>query len=60
LQNAPPTAAYKQRIAAGEFPGARGYHMTAEDQLHARAIEHLMCTFVLDLEELSYSYGPTA
>lgn len=34
--------------------------MTAEDQLHARAIEHLMCTFTLDLEELSNVYCTTA
>ncbi|MFA8386363.1 MAG: oxygen-independent coproporphyrinogen III oxidase [Pelagibaca sp.] len=60
VQNAPATAAYKQRIAAKTFPGARGYHMTARDQLHARAIELLMCTFMLDLAELSREFGPPA
>ena len=37
VQNAPSTAAYKQRIAAGEFAASRGYQMTAQDQLRARA-----------------------
>ena len=60
VQNAPATAAYKQRIAAKTFPGARGYHMTDEDKMRARAIEHLMCTFVLDLDDLSQDYGAHA
>ncbi|MFP7674479.1 oxygen-independent coproporphyrinogen III oxidase [Marivita sp. S0852] len=60
VQNAPATAAYKQRIAAGEFPGARGYHMTAEDHLRARAIERLMCEFRVDLDDLSAEFGPRA
>jgi len=34
--------------------------MTADDQLHARAIETLMCYFALDLEDLSRDYGPRA
>ncbi len=60
VQNAPATAAYKQRIAAGGFAGARGYHMTPEDQLRARAIEHLMCNFQLDLDALAAEFGPAA
>lgn len=60
VQNAPATAAYKQRIAQGVFPGARGYQLTPEDQLHARAIERLMCYFALDLDELSLECGPRA
>ncbi len=60
VQNAPATAAYNQRIAAGEFAGARGYAMTATDQLHARAIEHLMCDFALDLGKLIQQFGASA
>ena len=60
VQNAPATAAYKQRIAQGGLPGSRGYHMNREDQLRARAIEHLMCTFALDLDDLSQEFGPRA
>ncbi|KQI73696.1 coproporphyrinogen III oxidase [Loktanella sp. 5RATIMAR09] len=58
VQNAPATAAYKQRIAAGGFAASRGYQMTAQDQLRARAIEHLMCEFTLDLNDLASEFGP--
>ncbi|MEE4189573.1 MAG: oxygen-independent coproporphyrinogen III oxidase [Roseobacter sp.] len=60
VQNAPATAAYKQRIAEGIFPGARGYAMTQNDHLHALAIEQLMCSFSLDLDDLSDAFGPDA
>ncbi len=60
VQNAPATAAYKQRIAAKTFPGARGYQMTAQDHLHARAIEELMCTFTLNLDHLRGPFGQEA
>lgn len=57
VQNAPATAAYKQRIAEAILPGSRGYELTGDDQLHARAIEKLMCYFTLDLGDLSREYG---
>jgi len=60
VQNAPATAAYNQRIAQGSFPGARGVALSEEDQLHARAIEALMCEFALDLDELAIEFGPAA
>lgn len=60
VQNAPATAAYKQRIAAGEFAACRGYQMTAQDQLRARAIECLMCEFTLDLNDLASEFGAQA
>lgn len=60
VQNAPATAAYKQRIAEGVFPGARGYALSNEDHLRARAIERIMCTFALDLEDLAGEFGATA
>jgi oxygen-independent coproporphyrinogen-3 oxidase len=52
VQNAPATAAYEGRIAAGALAGAKGHVFTAEDLLRGRAIEMLMCDFVLDLGEL--------
>ncbi|MPQ96142.1 oxygen-independent coproporphyrinogen III oxidase [Thioclava sp. JE_KL1] len=60
VQNAPATAAYQQRIATGVFPGARGYQLSPEDQLRARAIEELMCRFAVDLDDLSQEFGTDA
>jgi oxygen-independent coproporphyrinogen-3 oxidase len=44
VQNAPATAAYIQRIGAGEFAGSRGCALSEDDTLRARAIELLMLT----------------
>ena len=60
VQNAPATAAYIQRITAGEFAGSRGHAMAGEDALRARAIEFLMCGFQLDLADLRQEFGPSA
>jgi oxygen-independent coproporphyrinogen-3 oxidase len=60
IQNAPSTAAYKQRIAEAIFPGARGYELTGDDHLRARAIEKLMGYFTLDLNDLCRECGPRA
>jgi len=60
VQNAPATAAYIQRIEAGGFAGSRGYALTGEDRLRARAIECLMCDFALDLDDLRAECGPRA
>ena len=60
VQNAPATAAYIQRIGAGVFAGARGYALTQEDRLRARAIEGLMCDFRIDLADLQSEFGPDA
>lgn len=57
VQNAPATAAYEQRIASGCLPGARGFTLTQADRLHARAIERLMCSFTLDLEDSRPEFG---
>ncbi|MFV1530212.1 MULTISPECIES: oxygen-independent coproporphyrinogen III oxidase [unclassified Phaeobacter] len=58
VQNAAATAAYVQRIEAGELAGARGHQLTQIDKVRARAIEMLMCDFLLDLTELRQRYGP--
>lgn len=60
VQNAPATAAYIQRIEAGGFAGSRGYALTDEDRLRARAIELLMCDFMIDLDALQAECGPRA
>ncbi|KHQ50070.1 Coproporphyrinogen-III oxidase [Mameliella alba] len=60
VQNAPATAAYVQRILAGQLAGARGHMMTEDDLLRARDIEMLMCDFRLDRAGLRDRYGPLA
>lgn len=60
VQNAPSTAAYIQRIEAGALAGSRGHEMAGEDALRARAIEHIMCAFRLDLADLRAEFGKSA
>ncbi len=60
VQNAPATAAYEGRISSGTLAGAKGHAFTAEDRVRARAIEMLMCDFVLDTGELRDSFGEAA
>lgn len=60
VQNAPATAAYIQRVEAGGLAGARGYETVGEDTLRARAIEHIMCEFRLDLADLRAEFGKPA
>ena len=60
VQNAAATPGYVKRIHAGTLAGSRGYKLTDEDALRARAIELLMCDFRLDLDELQSECGPRA
>ncbi|APX22397.1 MAG: oxygen-independent coproporphyrinogen III oxidase [Rhodobacteraceae bacterium] len=60
VQNAPATAAYVQRIEAGELAGSRGHVMTREDLLRARAIEMIMCDFRMDRSALRAAFGDTS
>mgnify|MGYP003675346279 CR=1 FL=1 len=60
VQNAHATAAYAQRIGSGQLAGARGHAMRAEDRLRARAIEMLMCDFLLDRPALAREFGAPA
>lgn len=57
VQNASATGAYIQRIEGGTLAGYRGHAMTEADQLHARAIEMLMCDFSIDRTELRDVFG---
>ncbi|WP_375263185.1 oxygen-independent coproporphyrinogen III oxidase [Palleronia sp.] len=57
VQNAAATGAYTQRIDAGTLAGYRGYCLTEQDKLHARAIEMLMCDFRIDSRTLRAEFG---
>ena len=57
VQNAGATAAYIERIEAGQLSGHRGVAMTRQDELRARVIEMIMCDFAVDLTELRATYG---
>ncbi len=60
VQNAPATAAWRQRVDAGALPGAKGHVLTEEDLLRGRAIEMLMCRFRIDMAELAARFPLTA
>ncbi|GGD29833.1 oxygen-independent coproporphyrinogen III oxidase [Sinisalibacter lacisalsi] len=60
LQNAPATAAYSQRVAAGILAGTKGHVLTEDDRLRGRAIEMLMCDFRIDRAALERDFGPAA
>ncbi|MEP4035935.1 oxygen-independent coproporphyrinogen III oxidase [Pseudophaeobacter sp.] len=57
VQNAAATPAYVKQIEAGQLAGARGHEMTEEDQMRARAIEMIMCDFILDRSALQQQFG---
>lgn len=46
-QNIPRTGEYERRVAGGELPVERGYHLSDDDLLHRAAILHLMCNLEL-------------
>lgn len=60
VQNAGATAAYIQRIEAGDLASHRGHAHTDDDRLRARVIEMLMCDFAVDLAELRAEHGAEA
>lgn len=60
VQNAAATAAYSERIKAGELAGFRGHAMTKDDKLRAKVIEMIMCNFEIDLGELQRQFGESA
>lgn len=57
VQNASATAAYIERIEAGKLAGFRGHQHSSDDLLRARAIEMIMCDYVLDIAELRSQFG---
>ena len=52
VQNAAATAAYQQRIGAGDLAGQRGHAFTRADRLRGAIIEALMCNFEVDVAAL--------
>jgi oxygen-independent coproporphyrinogen-3 oxidase len=60
VQNAAATAAYAQRIAAGDLAGSRGHVLSPDDRLRGRAIEQLMCDFRIDQPALEAAFGAPA
>ncbi|MCK8780290.1 oxygen-independent coproporphyrinogen III oxidase [Rhizobium sp. NTR19] len=57
VQNEVPHGLYASRVASGELPIAKGYHLTAEDGLRAAIIERIMCDFAVDVEALACAHG---
>ena len=57
VQNRATTNAYTNDIKAGNWAAARGYSLSVEDKIRARAIEMLMCDLQIDLTELLAEFG---
>jgi len=57
VQNASATASYLAQVRAGVFASARGHRLTPTDQVRARVIEQIMCSFGLDLDSLRAEFG---
>ena len=57
VQNEPVIGPYRQSIAAGELPVARGYRLSAEDRLRGDVIERLMCDMKVDIEAVCRRHG---
>jgi oxygen-independent coproporphyrinogen-3 oxidase len=55
-QNTLDARIYRQCTGAGSLPVARGYRLSAQDQVAKEAIMRLMCDFRLDLKECRPSY----
>lgn len=59
-QNHSTSSQYARAVTEGKLATARGYAMSPEDKLRAVMIEHLMCRFELDFNELSAQFGLSA
>lgn len=57
VQNQVRVPQWREAIAAGELPIARGIALDADDRLRGWAIERLMCDFSLDLAALEQTGG---
>lgn len=56
-QNRAATNAYTSDITSGNWTVARGYSLSVEDKIRARAIEMLMCDLCIDLAVLREEFG---
>ena len=60
VQNRATTNAYANEITSDTWSAARGIAMSTDDQLRSRAIETLMCDFVVNLSALKAEFGAIA
>ncbi len=52
VQNAAPLHTYRDAVAAGNLPVARGFALKPEDRLRGEVIERLMCELWVDVDEV--------
>jgi oxygen-independent coproporphyrinogen-3 oxidase len=57
VQNAAPMHVYRDSVAAGQLPIARGLVLDGDDRLRAAVIERLMCDLQVDLGQVSKVFG---
>jgi len=58
-QNALDVSHWRQSIAAGKLPIAKGKALSADDRLRADVIERLMCSYAVDLDAVTAAHGTT-
>ncbi len=55
-----PLKAYRDSVAAGELPIARGTAFRGEDRLRGEVIERLMCDLTADVDAIARRHGAPA
>ncbi len=60
IQNLLPLKAYREAVAAGRLPIARGFALDEEDRLRSDIIERLMCDLDIDLDAVCRRHGAAA
>ncbi|HEX6979514.1 MAG TPA: oxygen-independent coproporphyrinogen III oxidase [Alphaproteobacteria bacterium] len=60
VQSASSVRAWRNALAAGHLPTARGVELSPEDRLRADVIERLMCDLEVDLDAVARRHGCTA
>ena len=57
VQNHAPVPAWRDAVAAGKLPIARGVALTPEDRLRREVIEEVMCRMAADLPSITAHHG---
>jgi oxygen-independent coproporphyrinogen-3 oxidase len=57
VQNAPTVPRWREAVAAGQLPVAKGHLLTAEDRLRAEVIQEIMCFLDADAGEICVRQG---
>ncbi len=57
IQNTSPLKDYRETVAAGILPIARGFELSDEDRLRADIIERIMCDLKVDLDDICARHG---